>query len=220
MRQRLLNITKVSVYIGQSVCPDYLPRSLLLGRDLTIFSTTFQSLLFFICTLPLHVGPSISTLAMLSLLLAACQLHHVFPNRCGHAALLTQPLPSAVGMHINGRVAGRLLLLLHQFYTSIGVEPSIHPSLWLGVPFRSAIIIEFEMAWCYFGCLRERYLPPAKSCPPSSSICRRGGARRPRRHDGSRLPVGYCPLRGMLEPISIRRLCPSCRWQALCILCS
>ena len=45
IRQRLLNITLVSVYAGQSVCPDYLPRSLLLERDLTIFSTAFQSLM-------------------------------------------------------------------------------------------------------------------------------------------------------------------------------
>lgn len=69
---------------------------------------------------------------------------------------------------------------------------------WLGAPFRSAIIIEFEMTWCYFGCLRRRYSPPAKSCPPSNPISRRGGARHPRRHDGSRLPVRFRSLRWII----------------------
>ena len=69
-----------------------------------------------------------------------------FPTDAVSRALLTQPLPSAVGIHIYGRVTGRLLLLLRQFYTSIGVEPSICLVSWLGTPVRSAIIIiEFEM---------------------------------------------------------------------------
>jgi hypothetical protein len=112
LRQQLLKITIVSVYPSRHASPYTLPASLLSGRDSFHFGVPVS--IIFVCIPPLHVGPSILTLAMLiTLLLAACQLHHVLPNRCSHAALLTQPLPLAVEMHIHGCVAGRLLLLPH-----------------------------------------------------------------------------------------------------------
>ena len=60
-------------------------------------------------------------------------------------------------------------------------------------------LLGIGMTWCYFGCLRRRYSPPAESCPPSSPVSRRGGARRPRRNDwGLSYPVGSRQLRESL----------------------
>ena len=116
-------------------------------------------------------------------------LYTVFlPTRCVFASPFTQPLPSVVETYTSR-------LCLTASYCSCCSNSILQTELnsLLSNPLvRYASPVDHiswnsGMTWCYFGCLRVRYYPPAKSCPPSSPISRRGGARRPRRYDTSKL---------------------------------